>query len=113
MRSGTENVPAIAAMALAFQMGHDDMDADREHVLSDRMLTMPTFGRHAYVAERMPDRSYDMSCPLPDYLAEVEMRILREAIINAGGNISKAADALQIKRQTLQHKLKKYHISVL
>lgn len=34
MRSGTENVPAIAAMALAFQMGHDDMDADREHVLS-------------------------------------------------------------------------------
>ena len=28
-------------------------------------------------------------------------------------NISKAADALQIKRQTLQHKLKKYHISVL
>ena len=87
--------------------------ADREHVLSDRMLTMPTFGRHTYVAERMPDRSYDMSCPLPDYLAEVEMRILREAIINAGGNISKAADALQIKRQTLQHKLKKYHISVL
>lgn len=87
--------------------------ADREHVLSDRMLTMPTFGRHTYVAERMPDRSYDMSCPLPDYLAEVEMRILREAIINAGGNISKAADVLQIKRQTLQHKLKKYHISVL
>ena len=27
--------------------------------------------------------------------------------------VEKAADALQIKRQTLQHKLKKYHISVL
>ena len=81
--------------------------ADREHVLTEKMLTMPHYARHA----QTPERPYDVSCPLPDYLAEVEARIIREAIIEAKGNISKAADTLQIKRQTLQHKLKKYHIS--
>ena len=74
---------------------------------------MPSFGRRAHLAEQLPERSYDAECSLPDYLAEVEIRIIREAIINAEGNISKAAETLQIKRQTLQHKLKKYHISVL
>ena len=87
--------------------------ADKEHVLSDKMLAMPSFGRRAHLAEQLPERSYDAECSLPDYLAEVEIRIIREAIINAEGNISKAAETLQIKRQTLQHKLKKYHISVL
>ena len=81
--------------------------ADREHALTEKMLTMPHYVRRA----QTPERPYDVSCPLPDYLAEVEARIIREAIIEAKGNISKAADALQIKRQTLQHKLKKYHIS--
>ena len=88
-------------------------NSDKEHVLSDKMLAMPSFGRRAHLAEQLPERSYDAECSLPDYLAEVEIRIIREAIINAEGNISKAAETLQIKRQTLQHKLKKYHISVL
>ena len=43
--------------------------------------------------------------------AAVEAKIIRDAIVAANGNISKAAENLKIKRQTLQHKLKKYHIS--
>lgn len=81
--------------------------AEREHILTEKMLTLPHYGHRA----RTPDSAYDVSCPLPDYLAEVEARIIREAIIEAKGNISRAAETLQIKRQTLQHKLKKYHIS--
>lgn len=81
--------------------------AEREHILTEKMLTLPHYGHRS----RMPDSAYDVSCPLPDYLAEVEAGIIREAIIEAKGNISKAAETLQIKRQTLQHKLKKYHIS--
>ena len=51
-----------------------------------------------------------MKKPLHEYLEGIEYQIIKEAMINAGGNISKAAEALQIKRQTLQHKLKKYRI---
>lgn len=43
-------------------------------------------------------------------MAAVEARIIREAVMAADGNISRAAESLKIKRQTLQHKLKKYHI---
>lgn len=51
---------------------------------------------------------WNKSVPLNDYLAEEEKMIIRGAMMEAEGNISKAADILQIKRQTLQHKLKKY-----
>jgi arginine utilization regulatory protein len=40
----------------------------------------------------------------------IEKQIIADEMIKFNGNISKAADALKIKRQTLQHKLKKYGI---
>ena len=48
--------------------------------------------------------------PLDVYMAEIEKAIIKNAMIEAGGNVSKGAENLQIKRQTLQHKLKKYEI---
>ena len=81
--------------------------ADREHVLTDKMLNMPGQNHKA----KNPEIAYDNQMPLNEYLDEVEARIIRAAVIEAEGNISRAAAKLQIKRQTLQHKLKKYHIS--
>ena len=60
---------------------------------------------------KSPGISYDQNQPLDEYLAAVEALIIKDAIVSSDGNISKAAESLKIKRQTLQHKLKKYHIS--
>ena len=53
---------------------------------------------------------WDRKGPLDQYLANLEEEIIREVMISEGGNISKTAAVLHIKRQTLQHKLKKYDI---
>lgn len=80
--------------------------ADREHVLSEKLLSMPGSGKKPRAAAH----KYDAQVPLDQYLDQMEQQIIKDAMVNAGGNISKAAESLQIKRQTLQHKLKKYHI---
>ena len=67
---------------------------------------MPETGKKAIRTEV----DYDADVPLGEYLDAIEERIIKEAMIESDGNISKAAKALQIKRQNLQHKLKKYHI---
>ncbi len=48
--------------------------------------------------------------PLPNILEDIEKEIIINALNNNQKNISKAAEELGIKRQTLQHKLKKYKI---
>ena len=40
-----------------------------------------------------------------------EKKIISDALNKADGNVSKAAKILNIKRQTLQHKLKKFKIN--
>ena len=81
--------------------------ADKEHALTEKNLNMPITTRKV----RNPQISYDHLQPLDEYMAAVEAKIIRETIMASEGNISKAAEGLKIKRQTLQHKLKKYHIS--
>lgn len=44
------------------------------------------------------------------YLSDIEKNILEKALSDNGNNITKAASALKIKRQTLQHKIRKYNI---
>ena len=46
--------------------------------------------------------------PLYEHMASVEKEIIREALMDCGGNVTKTAALLQSKRQTLQHKLRKY-----
>lgn len=45
---------------------------------------------------------------LEEYLAKIEREMIENALVYSGGNITKAAESLKIKRQTLQHKIKKY-----
>ena len=44
------------------------------------------------------------------YLSRLEKRIIENTLENNDNNITKAAEELKIKRQTLQHKIKKYNI---
>ena len=79
--------------------------SDNEHALTEKNLSMPTRRRKA------PTINYDKEIPLDKYLDDIEAKIISEALFDARGNISKAADALHIKRQTLQHKLKKHRLT--
>ena len=80
--------------------------ADDEHILTEKNLAMPRAKRKL----KSFDSSYDGSTPLDQYLDTIEEGLIRDALRESGGNISRAAEKLQIKRQTLQHKLKKYGI---
>lgn len=80
--------------------------AEKEHVLTEKLLSMPETGKKAAVH----DIDYDAEMPLDEYLNTIEEKIIKAAMVESDGNITKAAEALQIKRQTLQHKLKKYHV---
>ena len=48
--------------------------------------------------------------PLPEAVEHLEKSLIREALKKTDNNITQAAKLLQIKRQTLQYKLKKYNI---
>ena len=80
--------------------------ADREHVLTDKLLSMPETGKRAI----FHDIDYDAQMSLDEYLGGIEEKIIKAAMLRSDGNITGAAQALQIKRQTLQYKLKKYNI---
>jgi arginine utilization regulatory protein len=79
--------------------------AENEHVMTEKHLNMPERIGHV---EPLMRRSEDL--PLDQYMETIEKQIIADEMIKFNGNISKAADALKIKRQTLQHKLKKYGI---
>lgn len=54
--------------------------------------------------ERIEDEGMD------EYLNNLERRIIEKALYKNDKNITKTANTLKIKRQTLQHKMKKYNI---
>ena len=56
------------------------------------------------------DFSENSGMDLNSYMMELEKNIIENELKLRGNNISKAANNLGIKRQTLQHKLKKYNI---
>lgn len=47
---------------------------------------------------------------IDEYLENLEKRIIEKTLINNDYNITKSAQTLKIKRQTLQHKIKKYNL---
>lgn len=56
------------------------------------------------------DNTIEMDKPLPDYLDEIEKNIIIKGLKNNDYNISQTAMKLGLKRQTLQHKIKKYKL---
>lgn len=80
--------------------------ADREHVLTEKQIQV----REAY-RDRDEEAGYKPSEEsLDEYLHRCEEQILRRTMAEHDGNVSRAAKQLGIKRQTLQHKLKKFNL---
>ncbi|HPW99272.1 MAG TPA: helix-turn-helix domain-containing protein, partial [Sedimentibacter sp.] len=51
------------------------------------------------------------SLGMDKYLSDIEKKIIEKALLDNDNNITRASVALRIKRQTLQHKIKKYNIN--
>ncbi len=80
--------------------------SDKEHVLTEKLLQMP---QEAAIDNVQGD--YDPEeMSIDKYLEALEINIIKEKMADFGGNISKTAEVLGIKRQTLQHKIKKYQL---
>ena len=79
--------------------------AGEEHVITEDDISLSheewNYSRINYDYEQMD---------LEEYLYITEKEILKEALNSNGRNVSKTALQLGIKRQTLQHKLKKYEL---
>ena len=78
--------------------------AGDEHVLSEKLLQMPV--RHDTVGQDIS--KWDRRGPLPEYLEALEKELIREVLLDEGGNITRTAETLGLKRQNLQHKIRKY-----
>ena len=79
--------------------------ADKEHVLTEKQIQVQASyrGETGFYASYDPEKH-----SLDEYLKRCEEAILRKAMSDSSGNISAAARQLGLKRQTLQHKLRKY-----
>lgn len=51
-------------------------------------------------------------CGINDYLENLEKEIIVKTLKKHNNNVSKSAEFLKIKRQTLQHKIKKYQVKI-
>ncbi len=78
--------------------------AEKEHVVTENML--------AFKQGTPPKKqvtTFDSSEKgLDEYMEEMEIGIIKDVLAKCSGNISQSAAMLSIKRQTLQHKMKKY-----
>ena len=81
-----------------------------EHVLSVEHLPGYYEELLDYGLNHEPDVSIDLSKGLASYLERVENQIIEKTLKDFGYNISKAAESLNLSRQNLQYKIKKYNI---
>lgn len=80
--------------------------SDKEHVLTEKFLQMSQGVETSNV-----QGDYDSEkISLDKYLECLELNIIKEKLVDFCGNVSKTAEVLGMKRQTLQHKIKKYKI---
>ncbi len=87
-------------------MGAMSMADDDEHILT---------GSHLVIDENHALTTHDFNCDFNDggineYLSNLEKEIIVKTLMKNDYNVSKSAQLLKIKRQTLQHKIKKYEI---
>lgn len=77
-----------------------------EHVITDRLLRIPELTGKAMIKGALDE----LDGPIDEYLKSLETSLITEALEKTHGNVSQGAKALGIKRQTLQHKMKKYNL---
>ena len=79
--------------------------AGKEHVLTGEHIKINNINAKGNEKNLMDD--VKMEDGLDSLLENIEKNMIKEAMLTSSGNITKAAEKLKIKRQTLQHKLKK------
>ncbi|MDD3437906.1 MAG: sigma 54-interacting transcriptional regulator [Clostridiaceae bacterium] len=77
-----------------------------EHISQEMSEVMFKAGKNNHYLNLNEDQ------PLDRIVAEVEKGLILEALQKCENNISRSAEMLGLKRQTLQHKLKKYDINI-
>ena len=79
---------------------------DKEHVLTEKLIRVPQEEGEADRPGALNPEELRES--LEKYLENQERELVEVALSRTEGNVSQAARMLGIKRQTLQHKMKKY-----
>ncbi|PYE58050.1 arginine utilization regulatory protein [Aneurinibacillus soli] len=98
------------AIESAFNMLEENESAiELHHLPTLFQQATPDLSRNRICLEEvvLPDEP----CNLPDILDQIERDMIAHMLARYGGNISRTADALGLKRQALQYKLKKFHLS--
>lgn len=84
------------------------------HILGVEHFTMQVqetlFVKHILQPVKKEAKEFKFDEPLDKYLEDIERDILAKALVRCENNISEASRILKIKRQTLQHKMKKYNL---
>ena len=62
--------------------------------------------------EEDSDNSLDSDKSLREKLAEFEKRLIKQALIESEGNVTKTAKTLNVQRTTLIEKINKYSINL-
>lgn len=94
----------------AFNMLEENEERIELHHLPLQFTELPTESMSA------PDTESPKSAPsaypmnLPGYIESIERVIIEEALKRHEGNVSKTAEALGVKRQALQYKIKKFNL---
>ncbi len=80
--------------------------SEDEKVLREEWIQIPRESLH----DISSIYGYIQGTSLDEYLAQIEKRIIKDTFDFTERNVTRTAKQLQIKRQTLQHKLKKYNL---
>ena len=88
----------------------NSIEAAMNYVSNNKeILEVEDFQTCPYIVSESPKINFqEMDKSLPDYLSDVEKGIIAKELENNDYNISRTAEKLGIKRQSLQHKIKKY-----
>ncbi|MDF2891360.1 MAG: sigma-54-dependent Fis family transcriptional regulator [Clostridia bacterium] len=81
---------------------------NNEHIIKPEHFSYEVFNKMFSNIQSTYRIKLEENKSLDDILEEVERNLINNAMSECGGNVSKSAEKLCIKRQTLQHKLKKY-----
>lgn len=80
-------------------------NVDHQNILTPELVTLPSIQKHNKQAVE-----FQAGESFAGYIEGIEKNILADMFQRYNGNVSRCASALKMKRQTLQHKLKKYEI---
>ena len=83
------------------------MCEDDEHILTGSHFSI----QHS-IEYKIDDYEKIEDYGIDKYLSNLEKKIIEKALSNSKNNITRASNVLKIKRQTLQHKIKKYDINI-